>query len=155
MSTQSKTGGDPSMFETVKKHGELIEAHEQSINELKDNYRKLEENDKKQTEKLDSLFDQMNNLVQQNTKLESTILKSSQSQQDFFRDTMNKQWELIKARDDSKEAERKRIHEKNLLEQDLKKFNAEKRWDLVGKLIVSGGIFYLIIESILKLVGGQ
>ena len=56
MGAQIKTGGDPSMYETVKKHGELIESHEQligahkelieaqgkSIDELKTNYAKLE-----------------------------------------------------------------------------------------------------------------
>lgn len=156
------TEGSASMFETVKKHGEvidtygeIIESHGESIKELKDNYFKLEENDKKQTEKLDLLSNQMNNLVQQNTKLESTILKSSQSQQDFFRDTMNKQWDLIKARDESKESERKRVHELNLSEQALKKTNAEKRWEFVGKLFLSGSIIYLIIESIFRMAGGQ
>ncbi|KGR86395.1 hypothetical protein [Lysinibacillus odysseyi] len=162
MPTQIKTGGDPSMFETVKKHGEaidtheqIIEAHEKSIDELKTNFRKLEENDKKQTEKLDLLSSQMSNVVLQNTELKSTILQSSQTQQEFFRDTMSKQWELIKARDDSKEADRKRVHEISLSEHALKKSNAEKRWELLGKVVVSGGIFYLIIESILRMVGGQ
>ena len=149
-------GGGPSMFETVKKHGELIEAHDQSINELKENYKKLEENDKKQTEKLDLLSNQMTGLVQQNTHLvqqnaqiESTILKSSQTQQEVFRETMSKQWDLIKARDENKESERKRLHEINLSEQALKKTNNEKGWDLVGKLIMAGGLLYLIVERLL------
>lgn len=86
------------MFETVKKHWEvidtheqIIEAHEKSIDELKTNFRKLEENDKKQTEKLDLLSSQMSNVVLQNKELKSTILQSSQEQQEFFRDTMSKQ----------------------------------------------------------------
>ena len=169
MPTQTKTGGDPSMFETVKKHGEIIEthgqvidthkqiikAHEKSIDELKTNFKKLEENDKKQTEKLDSLSLQISNVVLQNTELKATILQSSQAQQEFFRDTMAKQWELIKARDDNKEADRKRVHEISLSEHALKKSNAEKRWELLGKVVVSGGIFYLIIESILRMLGGN
>lgn len=156
MTTQNKTGGDPSMFETVKKHGELIDAHEQiieahekSIEELKSSYSKLEENDKKQTEKLDLLSGQMNNLVLQNTELKSTILQSSQTQQEFFRDTMSKQWELIKARDDSKEADRSRAHEINLSNHALRKTNSEKAWELTGKLVMAGGIVYLLIEKFL------
>lgn len=169
-------GGGPSMFETVKKHGDLIETHDQlieahgqlieaqekSINELKDNYKKLEENDKKQAEKLDLLSNQMTglvqqnaHLVQQNAQIESTILKSSQTQQEVFRETMSKQWDLIKARDNSKEAERMRVHEINLSEQALKKSKSEKRWELLGKGIASGGIIFLIIEAIIRIVGGQ
>lgn len=156
MGAQIKTGGDPSMYETVKKHGELIETHEQlieahekSIEELKFSYSKLEENDKKQTEKLDMLAGQMSNLVIQNSEIKSTILQSGQSQQEFFRDTMSKQWELIKARDDSKESERSRIHEIKLSEQALKKSNSEKGWDLVGKLVMAGGLVYLLFERFL------
>lgn len=146
-------GGGPSMFETVKKHGELIESHEQiieahekSIEELKSSYSKLEENDKRQTEKLDMLAGQMSNLVIQNTELKSTVLQASQTQQEVFRDTMSKQWDLIKARDESKESERKRVHEINLSEQALKKSNSEKGWDLVGKLVMAGGLIYLLFE---------
>ena len=157
-----KEGGGPSMFETVKKHGEIIdtheqiiEAHEKSIEELKSSYSKLEENDKKQTEKLDMLAGQMSNLVIQNTEIKSTILQSSQSQQDFFRDTMKNQWELIKARDTNKEAERMRVHEINLSEHAFKKSKSEKRWELLGKGLASGGIIFLIIEAIIRMWGGQ
>ena len=163
-------GGEPSMYKTVEEHGErikahdqliethgqLIEAQEKSINELKDNYKKLEENDQKQAEKLDLLSNQMTGLVQQNAHLvhqnaqiESTILKSSQTQQEVFRETMSKQWDLIKARDESKESERSRIHEINLSKQALKKSNSEKGWELVGKLIMAGGLIYLIVERLL------
>lgn len=149
-------GGGPSMFETVKKHGEIIdtheqiiEAHEKSIEELKSSYSKLEENDKKQTEKLDLLAGQMSNLVIQNSEIKSTILQSGQSQQDFVRDTLKNQWELIKARDESKESERNRTHEIKLSEQALKKNNNEKGWDLVGKLVMAGGLLYLIVERLL------
>ncbi|MFL0584733.1 hypothetical protein ACH0B6_19365 [Solibacillus silvestris] len=169
MGAQTKTGGDPSMYETVKTHGEridshelligthkeIIEAHGKSIDELKMSYAKLEENDKKQTEKLDMLSGQMSNLVIQNTELKATILQSSQSQQEFVRDTLTNQWELLKARDENKEADRKRTHEITLAEQALKKSNADKKWELLGKLMVSGGIVYLIIEAAIRLVGGQ
>ena len=101
------------------------------------------------------LSGQMSNLVIQNTELKATILQSSQSQQEFVRDTLTNQWELLKARDESKEADRKRTHEITLAEQALKKSNAEKKWELLGKLVVSGGIVYLLIEAVIRLVGGQ
>lgn len=152
-----KEGGGSSMYETVRKHGELIdshgeiiEAHEKSIEELKSSYSKLEENDKKQTEKLDMLAGQMSNLAIQNTELKTTVLQASQTQQEVFRDTMSKQWELIKARDETKESERKRVHEINLSEQALKKTNSEKGWELVGKLLMTGGLIYLIAERLLS-----
>lgn len=127
-------GGTSSMFDTVKDHEERIS--------------NLEEADRKHEERL--------KVVESNyTKLENTILKSSQSQQDFFRDTMSKQWELIKARDETKETELQRAHEINLTTQALKKTNSEKAWEFGGKLIMGGGILYLLIEKIISSIGGN
>lgn len=118
--------GDGSMFETVKNHEERILV--------------LEEADKKHEERLRA--------VESNyTNLENTILKSSQSQIDFFRDTMSKQWDLINARDQSKDAERQRTHEIAVTNQAIKKSNSEKAWELAGKLTMAGGIAYLIFEK--------
>ena len=72
------------------------------------------------------LVQQNAHLVQQNAQIESTILKSSQTQQEVFRETMSKQWDLIKARDNSKEAERMRFHEINLLNRLLRNQNLKK-----------------------------
>ena len=118
--------GVTSMYETVKDQGEKLDNHEERIT-------LLEETDRKHEERLQ--------VVESNyTKLENTILKSSQSQQEFFRDTMNKQWELINARDISKDAERQRGHE-------LKKTNVEKGWEFAGKLTVAGGVLYLALDK--------
>lgn len=118
--------GGNSMFDTVKDHEERILV--------------LEETDRKHEERLEK--------VESNyTKLENTILKSSQSQQDFFRDTMSKQWELIKARDDSKDNEYQRSHEIALANQAIKKSNTEKAWEFAGKITMAGGILYLVIEK--------
>lgn len=133
MPTQNE-GGGTSMFETVKDHEERIQT--------------LEDNDKRHEEQLSAI-------KSNHTNLENTILKSNQSQQDFFRDTMSKQWELIKARDNSKEAESKRVHELNLSTHALKKSNSERAWEFVGKLIMAGGIIYLIVEKLLLSIGGN
>ncbi|MEK3975495.1 hypothetical protein [Psychrobacillus sp. FSL K6-1267] len=114
------------MYETVKDQGEKLDNHEERIT-------LLEETDRKHEERLQ--------VVESNyTKLENTILKSSQAQQEFFRDTMNKQWELINARDISKDAERQRGHE-------LRKTNVEKGWEFAGKLTVAGGVIYLALDK--------
>lgn len=116
------------MFDTVKNHEERILI--------------LEETDKKHEERLRA--------VESNyTNLENTILKSSQSQIDFFRDTMSKQWDLINARDQSKDAERQQAHEIAVANQAIKKTNTEKAWELAGKLTVGGSILYLLLEKFL------
>lgn len=126
-------GGDGSMFETVKNHEERILI--------------LEEADQKHEERL--------RVVESNyTNLENTILKGNQSQQDFFRDTMNKQWDLITERDKTKEATAQRDHEITVSNQDIKKTNSERAWEFAGKLtallLSSGSILYVILEMASK-----
>ncbi|PUB12216.1 hypothetical protein C8K15_11021 [Paenisporosarcina sp. OV554] len=89
-------------FEKVKNHEERILI--------------LEENDLKHEERIRTVEGNY-------TNLENTILKSHQSHQDFFRDTLSKQWDLIKARDESKDNDRKRGHEIALTDQEIKKTN--------------------------------
>lgn len=118
--------GGNSMFDTVQNHEERITS--------------LEETDKRHEERI--------RVVESNyTNLENTILKSSQSQQDFFRDTMSKQWDLITARDMSKDIERQQSHEIAVTNQSIKKTNVEKAWEFAGKTTVAGGILYLLIEK--------
>jgi len=119
-------GDSSSMFNTVQDHEERLLV--------------LEEADKRHEERL--------RVVEANyTNLENTILKSSQSQNDFFRDTLKSQFELLKARDESKDSDRKRAHEIALTEQAIKKSNTEKAWEFGGKLTMAGGILYLILEK--------
>ena len=113
-------------FEKVRNHEERILV--------------LEEADVKHEERL--------RIVETNyTNLENTILKSHQSQQDFFRDTLKNQFELLKARDESKDNERKRAHEIALTDQEIKKTNWEKAWEFAGKSTIAGGFLYLILDK--------
>ncbi len=115
-----------SMFETVKNHEERILV--------------LEEADVKHEERL--------RIVETNyTNLENTILKSHQSQQDFFRDTLKNNFELLKARDESKDNDRKRAHEIALADQEIKKSNWERAWEFAGKSTIAGGFLYLILDK--------
>ncbi len=81
--------------------------------------------------------------------LENTILKGNQSTQDFFRDLTNKQWDLITERDKSKDAERERAHQLAVGNQDIKKSNWERGWELLGKATLTGGFIYLLVEQFL------
>ena len=113
-------------FEKVKNHEERILV--------------LEESDIKHEERL--------RIVETNyTNLENTILKSHQSQQDFFRDTLKNQFELLKARDESKDNDRKRAHEIALTDQEIKKTNLERAWEFAGKSTIAGGFLYLILDK--------
>ena len=113
-------------FEKVRNHEERILV--------------LEEADVKHEERL--------RIVETNyTNLENTILKSHQSQQDFFRDTLKNQFELLKARDESKDNDRKRAHEIALTDQEIKKTNLERAWEFAGKSTIAGGFLYLILDK--------
>lgn len=113
------------MFDTVKNHEERILI--------------LEETDRQHAERLKT--------VEANyTNLENTILKSSQSQNDFFRDTLRSQFELLKSRDEIKDKDLQRSHEIILGNQAIKKSNVEKAWEFAGKLTVGGSILYLLLD---------
>ena len=117
--------GEGSMFDTVKNHEERILI--------------LEETDRQHAERLKT--------VEANyTNLENTILKSSQSQNDFFRDTLRSQFELLKSRDEIKDKDLQRSHEIILGNQAIKKSNVEKAWEFAGKLTVGGSILYLLLD---------
>lgn len=119
------SGGDGSMFDTVKNHEERILI--------------LEEADQKHEERL--------RVVESNyTNLENTILKGNQSTQEFFRDLSNKQWELIAERDKTKEVERQREHEISITKQQLAKSNWDNAWKTFGQLAGAGGIIFVIVE---------
>lgn len=113
------TKGETSMFDTVKDHGERIVILEKRIENVENNY----------------------------INLENTILKGNQSQQDFFRDTMKNQWELIKERDNTKEETAKRQHELLIGKQAMTASNWSKVWEFSGKLFTAGGVGYLIFEA--------
>lgn len=146
MGVQIKTGGDPSMFETVKKHGELIEAHDQSINELKENYKKLERNDLEHQQKLDTLSNQMADLKTQNTELENTILKDNRE----TRSTLNTHMEnLFKLTENAMGYQSSKSNQQHELKMMKWKTMADVFFKICGAFSVlgaSGGIIYMIFE---------
>lgn len=149
MGAQIKNGGDPSMFETVKKHGELIEAHDQSINELKENYKKLERNDFEHQQKLDTLSNQMADLKTQNTELENTILKDNRE----TRSTLNTHMEnLFKLTENAMSYQSNRSsqnHELRMLKWNTIATVFFKVCGAISALGASGGLIYLVVQHFL------
>lgn len=97
------------------------------------------------------LIKQVKEIQQNYVNLENTILKGNQTTQDVFRDTIDKQWQLITERDKAKEAGASREHELAVTTQEFKKSNMEKRWEWMGKITVAGGVLYLVIERFFPL----
>lgn len=118
-------GGDGSMFEKISEHEERIIVLEKSDIEILKRVKEVESN---------------------YVNLENTILKGNQSQQDFFRDTLNKQWDLITERDKSKDAQREREHVLLVGKQGIAKGNWDNAWKIFGQAAGVGGILFVIIE---------
>lgn len=74
-------------------------------------------------------------------RLENTIMAESRETRDILREGMNKQWELIKSRDDKFAAEAERQHI-------LKKTRIERNSEILLRLLTAGGIIYLLMESL-------
>lgn len=75
-------------------------------------------------------------------RLENTILTENRETREILREGMKNQWELIKSRDEKKEAESARDY-------DLKKSKVERYSDVLVKLLTVGGIGYLLLQSFL------
>lgn len=117
--------GEGSMYEKISNHEERIIVLEKTDVELIKQIKEIQHN---------------------YVNLENTILKGNQATQDVFRDTIDKQWQLISERDKVKEESSKRQHELAVSTQEFKKTNMEKRWEWMGKITVAGGVLYLVIE---------
>lgn len=74
-------------------------------------------------------------------RLENTIMAENRETRDILREGMNKQWELIKSRDDKFAAEAERQHI-------LKKTRIERNSEILLRLLTAGGIIYLLMESL-------
>lgn len=110
------------MFETVKQHGEDIE--------------QLKQADLRHDERLREM---KNNY----TNLENTILKENRDTRSFFQDVMNKQWELISSKGKYEDAHKQRVY-------DYKKSALERWSEIFLKVVGTGGILYLLIQSFIK-----
>lgn len=74
-------------------------------------------------------------------RLENTIMSENRETRDILRESMTKQWELIKSRDEVKDAQKARDHE-------YRKTKLERKTELTIKLLTVGGLGYLLIQSV-------
>ena len=111
-----------------------IDEHDKRLNNHGDRLTKLEKWDEDKHRRLKVVEDNY-------TKLESTIISENKEMRLFFQSNMDKQWDLIKVRDEQKHDQQKMKHEF-----DKTKF---ERWsEILLKLAGTGGILYLIIQSL-------
>lgn len=75
-------------------------------------------------------------------ELKETIVGENREMRQFFQSNMDKQWDLIKSRDEHNHDTKKMKHE-------LDKTKTERYTDLALKLLGAGGIVYLILQNLL------
>lgn len=106
----------------------LLENHEGRI-------KQLEENDQDKEKRLRTM-------EQSYLKLENTILQENRDTRQLFQNTMQNQWDLIKSSYASTENDKNRKYE-------LTKSKLERRTELTMKLLGTGGLLYLCVQSLL------
>lgn len=114
--------GDGSMLDTVKQHGVEIEQLKQADLKHEEQIREMKNN---------------------YTNLENTILKENRDTRSFFQDMMNKQWELISSKGKYEDAQNQRVY-------DYKKSALERWSEIFLKIVGTGGILYLLIQSFIN-----
>ncbi|WP_144511623.1 hypothetical protein [Bacillus sp. FJAT-22090] len=136
-------GGRPSMFETVKAHGEEIEKLKKESDALTKNQRLLfewkKEMDKWRGESDANYHD-----------LKTTILTENKETRSFFQSIMDKQWDLIKSTTGMQQELKKADIEIKKVDSDIKRDNWAKGWDFMKTLFAAGGIAYLIFEAFIS-----
>lgn len=85
----------------------------------------------------------LTNLERDIHQLENTIINENRETRVLFQGTMDKQWDLIKSRDEAADRVKEREHE-------IKKGKLERISDIVLKLVGAGGLIYLFVESLMK-----
>lgn len=76
------------------------------------------------------------------TELKSTIITENREMRSFFQSNMDKQWDLIKDRDE-------RNHDKYKMEHEFRKTKWGNGVEIFLKLTGAGGIIYLVVKSAL------
>ncbi|MEK5528526.1 hypothetical protein MKX79_03905 [Viridibacillus sp. FSL R5-0468] len=106
----------------------LIENHEGRIKQLE-----LNDLDKEK---------RLRTVEQSYLKLENTILQENRDTRQLFQNTMQNQWDLIKSSYAATENDKNRKYE-------LTKSKLERRTELTMKLLGTGGLLYLCVQSLL------
>ncbi len=121
--------------ERLEKHDERLTEHDKRLNQHGERIKQLEKYDEdkhQRLKKVEANYDE----------LKETIVGENKEMRQFFQSNMDKQWDLIKSRDEQRHDTRRMKHE-------LDKTKTEKYADIIFKLLGTGGIVYLIIQSLL------
>ncbi|MEK5069834.1 hypothetical protein [Sporosarcina sp. FSL K6-1508] len=126
---------------------ERLDAHDKRLQQHSDRLQQLEMWDKDKHKRLklvevdnEQQERRLNEVEQNYTKLENTILTENRETRNFFQTTMDKQWQLITLRDSQK-------HEVTMSKQELAKTKFERWSDIILKLVGAGGIIYILLQS--------
>lgn len=124
--------------ERLNHHSERLNQHGERLDQDLGDIQELKKNDEEKHKRL-------LNVEKNYERLESTIVNENKETRNFLQSTMDKQWDLIKSRDDQSHDTRRMRHE-------ITKTKIERWSDITFKVVGSGGIIYLIIQAIITLM---
>ncbi|MEV9639456.1 hypothetical protein ABZ756_02010 [Mammaliicoccus sciuri] len=115
---------------------ERLNKHDERLNQQSDRITQLEKYDEDKHKRLKK--------VEENySKLEGTIVSENKEMRLFFQSNMDKQWDLIKSRDEQR-------HDNLRMKHELSKTKVERWSDIFFKLIGSGSILYVLIQTFIN-----
>lgn len=115
---------------------ERLNKHDERLNQQDERIIQLEKYDKDKHERLKKVEANYENL-------QNTIVSENKEMRLFFLSNMDKQWDLIKSRDEQRLENLRMKH-------DLSKTKVERWSDILFKLIGSGSILYVLIQTFIK-----
>lgn|SRR5699024_7003892 len=121
--------------EQLESHEERLTEHDKRLNihsERIDQLVKFDEDKHRRLKKVEENYGE----------LKETIVGENKEMRQFFQSNMDKQWDLIKSRDEQK-------HETRKMKHDLDKTKTERYTDIAIKLLGAGGIAYLVAQNLL------
>jgi predicted phage-related endonuclease len=119
----------------VDLHDERLNKQDDRLNQHSERLTQLEKWDEDKHRRLKE--------IEQNyVKLENTIVTENKEMRLFFQSNMDKQWDLIKSRDEQR-------HDSRRMRYELDKTKVERWSDIIFKLVGAGGLFYLVVQAII------
>lgn len=121
--------------ERLDNHDERLNKHSERLNQQGARITQLEKYDDDKHRRI--------TVIEENYKdLEKTIVSENREMRSFFLANMDKQWDLIKSRDEQR-------HDTRRMRYDLDKTKVERWTDIVFKLVGTGGLLYLIVQALI------
>lgn len=122
---------------------ERLENHDTMISNLNGRVTTLEKKDREKERRIENVERNYTQLNERVEDLKTTIVNENKETRQFFQSNMDKQWDLIKSRDEQHHDTKKMNHE-------LSKTKAERYSDIALKLLGAGGIVYIIVQNLLN-----